>query len=360
MQVNQIVVSAAPGDAVTNSAIEYRSLLRQIGPSEIFAQHVDPALQGDVHQLSSFHHFDRGARRPTDDLIIFHGSIGAPEVFAFVMSRPERVVLVYHNVSPAPAYHEYDPAFAGLLETGRRDIARMAGKVTMALAPSAYNAIELVTMGYRDVRVTPLVVDTDRMRALTPDPVLAASLAEDDAPILLYVGQLLPHKCPELLVKMFHVLSTYLEPDARLMLVGAARSVAYRQRFEAFVRDLNLPNLFLTGPVTDEALAAFFRRADVFVTGSSHEGFCVPLIEAMAFDVPVVARACGAIPETVQDAGVVLPPDAGPLLFAEAVEELLATPKLRARLVERGRARVQDFRPDDARSAFLRHLLSVV
>jgi glycosyltransferase involved in cell wall biosynthesis len=359
MQVNQIVVSAAPGDAVTNSALEYRELLRRIGPSEVFAQHVDPALQGDVHQLSSFHHFDRGARRPTDDLIIFHGSIGAPEVFSFVMGRPERVVLVYHNVSPAAAYLEYDPAFAGLLETGRRDIARMAPKVTMALAPSAYNAFELVAMGYRDVRVTPLVVDVDKIRSITPDPKLSASLAAYEHPILLYVGQLLPHKCPELLVKMFHVLTTYIRPDIQLMLVGAARSLAYRQRFESFVRELNLPNLFLTGPVTDEALAAFYRRADVFVTASSHEGFCVPLVEAMGFDVPIVARGSGAIPETLQGAGTTLPPDAGPLLFAEAVERLLTSPCARADAVARGRERVDEFRPDDARTLFLRHLLSI-
>jgi L-malate glycosyltransferase len=359
MQVNQIVVSAAPGDAVTNSAIEYRRLLRQIGPSEIFAQHVDPALAGDVHELPWFHQLDRGSRRPTDDLIIFHGSIGAPEVFSFVMGRPERVVLVYHNVSPAPAYHPYDPAFAGLLETGRRDIARMAGRVTMAMAPSAFNAIELVTMGYRDVRVTPLVVDTEVLRSTPPDPAVEAQLAEHDGPVLLYVGQLLPHKSPERLVQAFHVLSTYLQPDAQLLLVGASRSAAYRQRFDTFLGDLNLPGLRVVGAVTDEELAAYFRGADVFVTASSHEGFCVPLIESMGFGLPIVARACGAIPETLDGAGIAIDAEEGPLLFAEAVEAVLTDPPLRDELVARGRKRLDAFRPDDARAAFLRNVLSV-
>jgi glycosyltransferase involved in cell wall biosynthesis len=359
MQINQVVISAAPGDAVTNSALAYRDVLREIGPSEVFAQHVDPTLQGEVHQLSTFHRFDRGARRPADDMIIFHGSIGAPEVFSFLMGRPERIVLVYHNVSPAPAYHAYDPAFAGLLETGRRDIARLATNVTLALAPSAYNAFELVAMGYRDVRVSPLIVDVHRMREIEPDPITKKWLDKAEGPMLLYVGQLLPHKCPELLVKSFHVLSTYLEPDAHLTMVGASRSPAYRRRFDTFAKDLNLPNLHLVGPVDDNELAAHFERADAFVTASSHEGFCVPLLEAMAFDLPIVARACAAIPETLDGAGLLVPPDGGPLLFAEAMNEVLQKPVLRAQLVECGRERLLAFRPEDARANFVRHLLSV-
>jgi glycosyltransferase involved in cell wall biosynthesis len=359
MQINQIVVSAAPGDAVTNSALAYREVLRRIGPSEVFAQHVDPALHGDVHHLATFQQFDRGGRRPADDVIIFHGSIGAPEVFSFLMGRPERIVLVYHNVSPASAYQPYDPAFAGLLETGRRDIARMATRVEMALAPSAYNAFELVAMGYRDVRISPLIVDVHRMWATTPDPKTERWLSKIDGPVLLYVGQLLPHKRPELLLKTFHVLSTFLQPDAHLVLVGASRSPGYRLRFDTFMRDLNLRNLHVMGSVKDAELAAFLQRADAFVTASEHEGFCVPLLEAMAFDIPVVARACAAIPETLDGAGIAIPATAGPLLFAEAINEVLDSAPLRRQLVELGRKRLVEFEPDEARSTFLRHLLSV-
>ena len=359
MQVNQIVVTAAPGDAVTNSALEFRRLLRRVGPSEIFAQHVDPSLAGDIHELPWFQQLDRGARRPTDDLIIFHGSIGAPDVFSFVMGRPERVVLMYHNVSPAAAFHPYDPAFAGLLDSGRRDIARLARRVEMAMAPSAYNASELVAMGYDDVRVVPLVVDVDRLRSQPPAPEIAERLAGVDGPMLLYVGQLLPHKQPERLLQAFHALVTYLRPDAHLVLAGAKRSAAYLHRFETFVRELNVPNLHVLGPVSDAGLAALYRRADLLVTASSHEGFWVSPVEAMAFDVPIVARACGAIPETVGDAGVLLPPESGSLLFAEAVEAVLSDPALRQRLVAAGRERLPAFDPERARCAFLHHILSV-
>jgi L-malate glycosyltransferase len=359
MRINQVVVSAAPGDAVTNSALEYRRLLRRVAPSDVFAQHVDPALAGDVLELPWFSRVDRESRRPTDDVIIFHGSIGAPDVFSFIMGRPERVVLVYHNVSPAAMYRPYDPAFAGLLDSGRRDIARMARRVEMALAPSAYNAMELVSMGYRDVRIVPLVVDPSDLDVA--DGARGSDWIRSlEGPVLLYVGQLLPHKQPERLVQMFHALSTYLHPDANLVLAGASRSPTYRRRFESFVSELNLDRLHLPGSVSDEDRAALYHRADVFVTASSHEGFCVPLVEAMACNVPVVARACGAIPETLEDAGVLLPPAEGALVFAEAVCEVLSNPLTRAALVEAGKRRLDAFRPDDARAAFLKQLTSTI
>jgi glycosyltransferase involved in cell wall biosynthesis len=197
------------------------------------------------------------------------------------------------------------------------------------------------------------------MQAIAPDPETESWLAKADGPMLLYLGQLLPHKCPELLVKSFHVLSTYLEPDAHLVLVGASRSPAYRRRFDTFARDLNLPNLHIVGAVDDDELVAHFRRADAFATASSHEGFCVPLLEAMAFDIPIVARACAAIPETLDGAGLLVPADGGPLLFAEAMAEVLRSEPQRQALVARGRERLLDFQPDEARATFLRHLLSV-
>lgn len=360
MRIDQVVVSAAPGDAVTNSALAYRELLRRVGPSEIFARHVHPDLDGDVLDLETFHQRRPHSTRSRADVILFHGSIGSPEVFAFINGRPERIVLIYHNVSPAPAFMPYDPAFAALLESGRRDLRALAGRVVLALTPSAFNAQELEEMGYRDVRISPLVVDSARLRRLDPAAEVLQELDELDGPLLLSIGQLLPHKEPERVVAAFHVLSTYLRPDAHLVIVGASRSLPYRHRLDTFIGGLALPRLRLVGSVTDEELAAYLTRADVFTTASSHEGFCVPLLEAMAFGVPVVARACGAVPETMGDAGVLLPADAGPLLFAEAVHRVLDDEALRATLAQRATVRLDHFRADDTAAGFLRHLAEVV
>ena len=359
MRFDQVVVTAAPGDATTGSAFEIRRLLRQVGPSDIFAYHVDPRLHADVLPLHDFHRYNRGGRHPTDDVILFHGSIGAPEVFSYLMSRPERIVLVYHNISPAGAFLPYDEQFAGLLESGRRDLARLARRVEFALAPSHFNARELTAMGYRDVRVWPLIVDLERMRSIEPAEQTVRDLDALEGPMLLAVGQILPHKRLEYLVQAFHILSTYLLPDAHLAVVGAPRIEAYRRRLWTYIDELNLFRLHRVGHISDEILAAYWRRADAYVTASEHEGFLVTALEAMGFDLPIVARSYGAVPETIAGAGVVIAAGEGPEVFAEAMAEVLQNSALRDRLVARGRQRRTAFDADKSREAFLRHMLEV-
>ncbi|HEV3363890.1 MAG TPA: glycosyltransferase, partial [Acidimicrobiia bacterium] len=161
------------------------------------------------------------------------------------------------------------------------------------------------------------------------------------------------------LLQAYHVLTTYLVPDARLALLGPARLEDYHTALQTFASELNLYRAKITGWLTPEQLAAYYSRADVFVTMSEHEGFCVPLLEAMSFDVPVVARAFGAIPDTLGDAGLLLPAEEDPFLAAEALAELLASDGLRAELIRRGRRRLAAFDVETANATFLDHLRDV-
>jgi L-malate glycosyltransferase len=359
MEINQILVSASPGDAIYNAAIEMQALLRRVAPSKIYARYIHPEVADHVLPLHAYGRRARG--RPDHDLLLFHASIGEPEVFDFIRSRAERIVLVYHNISPPEMFMAYDPAFAGLLEAGRRELAELRGRVSMAIAVSEFNGRELRALGYRDVRVVPLIVDSARLGEIEPDPQTANHLqTQVEGTVFLFVGQLLPHKRPDLLVQAFHVVATYLDPDAHLVLAGSPRLPRYRDHLQAFIQELNLPRAWLTGPVSDTSLAAFYRRADVFVTASEHEGFCVPPLEAFSFEVPVLARSFGALPETLGDAGVLLPPDAGPMVMAEAMVELADNKELRADLAERGLRRCQHFEPDLSRAAILSCLAELV
>jgi L-malate glycosyltransferase len=357
MEIHQIVVAAAPDDAVTNTAFEYQRLLRRVGTSEIYAAHRHPALVDAVRSLRDF------ARRPgrtSADVLVVHLSIGDPMVSSFLEQCDERLVLVYHNVTPPEYFAPYDPAFARLLEDGRRQVARLAARAEVAIGVSRYNAAELEALGYRDVRVVPLVVDVEGFRSVPPDPVLLDALVAAEGPTFLYVGQILPHKRPDLLLEAHEVLVTHLVPDANLVLVGHARNRGFARAFRAQLAELSLPGVRFVGRATPAQLSACFERATAFVTASEHEGVCVPLLESMAFDRPVLARDFGAIAETMGDAGVLLPADSGPLLMAEALAELACSPDLRADLVARGRRRLADFPPDAARAAFLDVLLEVV
>ncbi|MDQ3757447.1 MAG: glycosyltransferase family 4 protein [Actinomycetota bacterium] len=359
MHIDQVLVSASPGDAITNAAFELRALLRRLGPSEIYARYYDPRLAGEVVPLD--HYARRPEARPDIDIVCFHASIGEPDVMSFLQEQPERLVVIYHNISPADAFRRYEPAFAGLLEAGREELAELASRTHVALADSEFNADELRALGYHDVRVSPLVIDLTRLQSTPPHPGTERHLETAvEGPVVLFVGQLLPHKRPDLLIEAFHVLATYLVPEAHLVLVGAGRLPAYRRALETFVHELNLAQVWVAGPVSDEELVAFYRRADVFVTASEHEGFCVPLVEAMGFDVPVVARNHAAIPETLGGAGVVLPPDDDPLLLAEAMATVVTDASFADELRARGRARLEAFSPERARTTFLSHMLDLV
>jgi glycosyltransferase involved in cell wall biosynthesis len=221
---------------------------------------------------------------------------------------------------------------------------------------SAYNAAELTGLGYADVAVWPLPLDPAEWRSIESDRPTTERLAADaDRPLVLFVGQLLPHKRPDLLLSACNVLQTYLLPEARLALIGPARNARYRAAMEALASELNLDATF-TGRVTDAELAAWYRAASVFATMSEHEGVGIPLLEAMVHGVPVVARARAAIPETVAGAGLVLPSDAGPLLVAEALECLVSDEGTRKLLIDGGRERVASLDAETAQAAFLRHL----
>lgn len=351
MEIHQVLVSASRGDAVTNAAFELRALLRESGPSEIYARYYESALHDEVRPLDTYDRRPTG--RSADDVVVFHCSIGDLDVFRFVRDRPERLVLVYHNISPASAFVDHDPPFAALLEDGRRQLAVLAGKAHAAVADSEYNAEELRALGCRDVRVVPLVLGFERLLQLEPHPATTYHLREGmEGPLVLFVGQLLPHKRPDLVVEAYHVLLTYLLPHVNLALVGPSRLPAYRRSLQAFVYELNLAHAWITGPVSDAELVAFYRRADVFVTASEHEGFCVPLVEAMAFDVPMVTRARAAIPETAGDAALMLPPTADPVLLAETTAAVLTDARLAGSLRQRGRARLPVFSPEQARAAW--------
>jgi glycosyltransferase involved in cell wall biosynthesis len=358
MQINQLIVSAAPGDAVTTAALEIRKLLRQIGPSEIYARYADPRIRSEVLLLRDYDR--RPDARPAVDLLLFHASIGEPDVFAFLQRRPERIVLQYHNISPAGPFFDYDPGFAALLDAGRGELAELRSRVSLALADSEFNAAELRDLGYGDVRVSPLIVDYDQLRNAPPAPNFVEHLDRlPPGPMFMFVGQLLPHKRPDLLLAAFHILTTYLLPESHLVLVGTGRLEGYRRSLLAFSRELNLTRLWFTGSITNPELATLFRRADAFVTASEHEGFCVPLVEAMSFDVPIVARACAAIPETVGDAGILLPPEDDPMLMAEAMMAIVEDRSLRATLINRSRRRLRAYAPEVARTTLLENLISV-
>lgn len=354
MAIHQILTGASAGDAITNLACRYRTALSDHVESEIFALHVDHSAEHLVTRLPVYERVPRSGR----DLLVVHASIGDPQTFEFLMRRPEPIVVVYHNVSPNEPYQRFAPDFAGLLASGRAEIRALQPRAVGAVADSAYNARELAEMGYRDVRVIPPALSAADLVSAEPSPSLRNHLRSFvDGPVVLFVGQLLPHKRIEELLLAYHVLITYLVPDANLFAVGSKHLIPYTASLEQLVRTLALQRVAMPGKVPAGDLAAFYERADVFVTLSDHEGFCVPLVEAMSLEVPVIAPDHAAIGETLGNGGILLPPEPSVTLAAEAIAQVLGDGALRSQLAARGRARLTSLAVGHPESEFVETVL---
>jgi glycosyltransferase involved in cell wall biosynthesis len=230
----------------------------------------------------------------------------------------------------------------------------LAATVELGIAVSAYNEAELAGAGYRQTAVAPVLVDLDGT-GVEPDPATTERLGRArraGGADWLFVGRVAPHKCQHDVVRAFAAYRRLYDPQARLHLVGTPGSHAYVTVLRRYVAALGLgAAVSLPGSVPAEALRAHFGAADVFVCLSEHEGFCVPVIEAMRLEVPVVAYAAAAVPETVAGAGVLLD-DKGPVTVAAAVHRVVTDGALRRQLTAAGAGRAADFSLDRSTRRF--------
>jgi glycosyltransferase involved in cell wall biosynthesis len=165
--------------------------------------------------------------------------------------------------------------------------------------------MELEAVGFHPTGVLPLLLDRDQL-ALPPSPTVL-EMFDDDKTNFLFVGRIIPNKRFEDLIKVFYIYQKYIEPNCRLILVGESKG--FERYFDALVRyidELELKDVVLTGHVDTDDLVAYYQVADLFLCLSEHEGFCVPLIEAFRFGVPVMAFEAGAVPETLGGAGILV------------------------------------------------------
>ena len=354
-EIHQVLVGAGRTDAITNMARALREALRTLGESKIYARHPAPGVN-DVLPLDQFPREDSAGRT-----IVFHASGGDPDVFELLNSVAERIVLVFHNIAPAELFDDVDPSRAEMLRLGWQELELLRPKVSLAIADSAHNAKCLADVGYENATVIAAGVDAYRLHRLTPDPAMWHRLGHEvHGPLLMYVGQSVPHKRPEVLVQTQYLLTRHVGRFPSLAMVGPPTVPVVNAAALEQARVLRVPGCLFYGQLTDAELAAVYRRADLFVTASMHEGLCIPILEAMAAGVPVIGRSVGALPDTVRDAGLLLPEDAGPEMFAEAVGELLDDEGLRSRMAYRGRQRLRGFDEAAATASFLEALAGVV
>jgi glycosyltransferase involved in cell wall biosynthesis len=331
------VAALSYGDAIGNEALAIQGHLRRAGfESDIFAERVHPRMAHLARPL-----WEYGDVSSPETVCLFHFSIGSA-AGRLIYHAPDRLVSVYHNITPADWFLGFHPHLAGLCHHGRRELAAFASRTELGLADSEFNRRELEAAGYRRTAVLPIVVDLDDYRR--PASPVARRLYDDGRVNVLFVGRIIPNKRIEDLIGVFALYQRHVEPRSRLLLVGDYRGhERYYGRLQERVRRLGADEVVFTGHVDDDDLRAYYSAGDVFLCLSEHEGYCVPLLEAMAFGLPVIAYDAGAVAETLRGGGILLR-QKRPEVVAELLGRVREDHTLRAavlRTQERARAAVR-------------------
>jgi L-malate glycosyltransferase len=337
-----------PGDATSEHAVELRKLVRDMGlESEIFASAIDDSLHSEamlVHELPD---------RPLPaTLIVYQMSSGSP-LAQLALDRKEPLAINYHNLTPDWAYEDWDPAVASDQRWARRQLVDLARRASIGICPSAYNAVELSACGFRETAVCPVLVDMGRLGEFD-------STKQSDNR-WLFVGRLVPHKGSHRLVEALGIYNQLYGELPGLDLVGSPGPFRYVDAVKRLAHELGVSDSvnFARG-VDDVGLGRFYRDAGVFVSASMHEGFCVPIVEAMHSRVPVVALGAAAVPETVGDAGLLVDPHGSDAYLAAkiaaAVHRVAGDSGLRSKLSTAGSMRAEELGLESARRQMRRIL----
>ncbi len=337
MRVHQVLSGAGPYDAVTTQAFAFRALFSSWGwDGRDVAVEIDPRVGSRIAPLRALD------ARPGDVLLI-HYSAYAPKLRA-VLELPNRKLLLSHNITPARWFWDHDPQAAVVCALGRKQLPEFAAAADLVAGVSLYNALE---MGSETV--IPILFDPSGLgspRAAAEERAGGSESRGSESPVILFVGRLAPHKRQDAIMRAFELYRRRHAPGARLVLVGAPVNWGYDAAMRELAQELSPGAITIESGLEREQLADRYRSADAFLCLSEHEGFCIPLLEAFHFGVPVIARPVGGVPEVAGDAALLLDEDDGESVIAELLAIAVTDVELRATLRERAAVRVAAYAPE--------------
>jgi len=342
-----MVPNLAFGDAVGNDILAIDRLLRAQGyHTKIMAKVVDPKLKSARAEI-----IKEVPRLNKNDILIHHLANG-DELLKQLPVCDAKIVFRFHNITPAEYYFPYDANVYSICKKGREQLKEVNSLPDYCIADSDYNKQDLVNLGYRcPIEVNPVLVP---LEDYDKQPNKAVVEKYNDGWVnIIFVGRIAPNKKQEDVIKTFSWYKKHLNNKSRLFLVGGDSTVKYTQRLKEYVEFLGSDDIYFTGKIPFVDILAYYRIASVFLCMSEHEGFCVPLVEAMKFHIPIVARSSSAIPYTLGNAGVIIK-DNNPVIASLAIERVLDDESFRNTIIKRQDERLSYFSYDNVGSQFLR------
>lgn len=341
MRIIQVIGSFSRGDAIGNHIWKLHKKFQAGGYiSEIYSQ-----CKNEKQQLEEVHNIQELKSVEEDDVIILHMCIGNM-VNKYVLKFKCRRIMIYHNITPPEFMKNYDVRLYRFCKRGYKQLKQLAGKFERVIAVSEYNKRDLLKAGYKEpieILSSYLMIPFDDYRQ-EPDTGIMEKY-DDGKRNFLFVGRVVPNKKHEDIIRVFAYYQKHIDPNVRLILVGNTGMQTYADDLKKYVKLIGTKDVIFTGSVSFAEIIAYYRVADIFLCMSEHEGFCVPLIEAMMFDVPVVAYAAAAVGDTMKQAGVLMhnkEPDA----WGKVIKRIFNEENVRGKILLSESVRIQEIMRD--------------
>lgn len=349
MRIVQLLPTISYGDAVGNDCRAIKKIIQEMGyQTEIYAENIDGRLStGTAKFVSEFPDLAE------NDVILYHASTGT-DLNDRLAQMNNRKVMIYHNITPPEFFRPYSHSAEGLTSYGLQGVQNLANKVDYCIADSEFNRQNLREMGFHcSVDVCPILIpfgDYDR----APNQDIVKKYEDDGYVNVLFTGRIAPNKKQEDIIRTFYYYHTYYNKKSRLILVGSWSGMEkYYDRLCAYVKVLELSDsVIFTGHIKFDEVLAYYKIADIFLCMSEHEGFCVPLVEAMYFDIPVIAYRSTAIPDTLGKSGMLLE-NKEPKTAAAVIHQLIRNRNLYCKIIDGQRRRLEDFSYERVKKCFM-------
>ena len=338
MKIIQVTPTLSYGDAIGNHAIALHHLFEEKGySSEIYAEFISKDVDRNIVQS-----IDDWKEPEKDDILIYHLAIGWQYIH-LVLNANCRKICIYHNVTPASFFENYSDAMYIHCLDGMSSVRELAHAFDYVICDSEYNKQSLVEMGYDcKIDTVPILVPFEDYKQEPSEEIIQQYQGKKGNNIL-FTGRVVPNKKTEDVIHAFSLYKKYYDNDARLFIVGRYRdNPTYFKHLSEYIRENDFKDIIFTGHITFAEVLAYYQIADLFVCMSEHEGFCVPLIEAMYFDIPIIAYDATAVKYTLGDSGVLVK-EKNFSEIASMMNRILSQEEVKEEILEGQRKRLENF-----------------
>lgn len=355
MRVIQLLVTLQKGDAIGNlTLLLHDFFLSQGFDSQIYAYNIGSNIDKKTAQNIKYL---KGIKK--DDLLIYHMCEGH-EINDIVKCAKSKKIAVYHNTTPPVFFEQFGRELKIVQEKSQKVISELKEVFDRCIADSEFNKQDLILMGYdkNKIDVIPVMLDFDDYKKI-PDKATIEKY-NDEFVNILFVGRIVPNKKQEDIIRSFAYYHKFVNDKSRLFLIGSPFIKDYDYTLKRYIDYLEIQDsVIMPGHSSFEEILAYYSCADIFLCMSEHEGFCVPLLEAMMFDVPIIAYNSTAIPFTLESSGVITD-SKEPKEVAVLIEKIVKNDEYRMEIVNIQKKRLRDFEPERLKKMYLNSIEKVL